>query len=339
VAAFSRPRGGLFALLLAGVIALLAPAPAIGSSAACASADAATFRHSFDGGAGTATISSVRPLCSGQRQTFTLLSYTTQSATFSYPQFIYDRMQGTIDSIHTIVHLAVTVPACYFQVDLIFGSDTYNEVVNAGSNYGNLKLGAPYGIGARSSGPYGGDADGSTPCVPKPEITYHNACDGTFTAILANDASANVDAVFIVGGRRVNVAPGHSSSAKRHTGTLSIRDNTFTTTIGSWEKPPNCSSASPTPPAGAGSQPAGPQPPGSPPAGASPTSTDSIPFFTADPTDGGGAFPVNTIATSAAASPSTGADTTSTLVIALGVLLIIAGVAILVRVLRTFRHT
>jgi hypothetical protein len=321
-------------LLLTGRVAP-APASAAGA-AACVSAGAATYRHSFNGAAGTATVTAVRPLCSGQKQTFSLVSYTTQSANFAYPQFIYDSAEAAISARQSTVRLDVTVPACYFQVDLIFGADVYNEVVNADSNYGNLKLGAPYGTGSRSAGPYGGDADGTTTCVPKPVITYRNACDGTFTATLANDASANVDAVFIVAGQRVHVKPGHAAAAQRHTGMLTIRDNTFTTNIGSWEKPATCSS--PATPA-VTSPPVVPAPPASSSAGAPATpSYGSLPS-PADPTFDDGEVPINTIAPSTAtASVADGSNTSSVLVIALGVLLMIAGVAILIRVVRTFRH-
>ncbi|MEV6847642.1 hypothetical protein [Actinoplanes sp. NPDC051411] len=275
-------------------------------------------------------------MCSGQKQTFSLVSYTTSSAGFAYPQFIYDSDQATVDPAHPTVHLAVTVPACYFQVDLIFGSSLFNEVVNADSNYANLKLGAPYGTGSRSDGPYGGDADGRTPCLPKPLVTYENACDGTFTATLANEPAANIDAVFIVAGQRVHVKPGRTAGARRRTGSLSIRDNTFTTHIASWEKPASCSSGSPS----VTSKPAGPTPPPSSGVGSGPTTpptfTDSIAPL--DPTDDGG-IPVNPGApTSAAAAPVSDSGSSSALIIALGVVLMLAGLVILVRVLKTFRR-
>jgi hypothetical protein len=316
-------------LSLVGASWVVPPAAA----AACANADAATYRHSFDGGAGDATVTAVRPLCSGQRQTFSMISYTTSSASFAYPQFVYDSDRATVDASHTTVHLAVTVPACYFQVDLIFGASTFNEVVNADSNYANLKLGAPYGIGSRSDGPYGGDADGSSPCLPKPIITYQNACDGTFTATLANDSSANVDAVFIVAGQRVRVQPGRTAGARRRSGSLSIRDNTFTTHIASWEKPASCSPSAASSAASADtSQPVGPLPPSSGGSAGPPAPGPSL-----DPTYDGG-VPINTVTPSAAAAASaSGSDSSSALIIALGVVLMLAGLVILVRVLRTFR--
>jgi hypothetical protein len=322
-------------LALVGVLCLAGggwAAPPAAASAACVSSAAASYRHSFDGGAGAATVTAVRPLCSGQRQTFSMISYTTSSASFAYPQFIYDSYRATIDASHTSVHLAVTVPACYFQVDLIFGSSVFNEVVNADSNYANSKLGAPYGIGSRSSVPYGGDADGVTPCSPHPIITYQNACDGTFTANLANDASANIDAVFIVAGQRVHVKPGRSAGARRHSGSLSIRDNTFTTHIASWEKPASCSSPAPT----AATQPAHSSAPVSVPAAPPSPAAGSIPPLDDGPTD---AFPINTAAaSSAAAAPVDDSESSSALIIALGVVLMLAGLVILVRVLRTFRR-
>jgi hypothetical protein len=322
----------VLALLFFAGAGLAAPAAA---AAACASAGNATYRHSFDGAAGAARVTAVRPLCSGQKQTFSMISYTTSSASFAYPQFIYDSDRATIDSSHITVHLAVTVPACYFQVDLIFGSSLFNEVVNADSNYANLKLGAPYGTGSRSDGPYGGDSDGTTACLPKPLITYQNACDGTFTATLANDSSADVDAVFIVAGQRVHVKPGRAVRAQRHSGSLSIRDNTFTTHIASWEKPATCSSGAPS----VTSHPVGPLPPTSAVASgavAPPASADSIAPI--DPTYDGG-VPIDTGGpTSAAAAPASDSGSSSALIIALGVVLMLAGLAILIRILRTFRR-
>lgn len=263
-----------------------------------------------------------------------MISYTAPSSTFAYPQFIYDSDRATIDAAHATVRLGVAVPPCYFQIDLIFGSSIFDEVVNAGSNYADRKLGAPYGTGSRSAGPYGGDADGTAPCSPKPVVTYRYACDGTFTAVLANDASANIDAVFIVAGQRVHVRPGDSVGARRHTGSLSIRDNTFTTHIASWEKPASCA---PGPPAT--TRPAGPLPPASagpdgsatalPPSAGSPVSL--YPTY-----DGGGINPVPP--TAAATTPVDKSDSSSPLIIALGVLMIIVGAVILVKVLRTFRR-
>jgi hypothetical protein len=327
-----------FVLVLVGALSLLsgyAPPAFAATAAACVTATQATYRHSFNGGAGTATITAVRPLCSGESQKFSLLSYTASSSSFAYPQFIYDEAQATVDARHTSVKLAVTVPGCYFQVDLIFGGDVYTEVVNADSNYGNLKLGAPYGTGNRSDGPYGGDADGTSPCAPKPIVTYRNACDGTFTATLANDPSANVDAVFLIAGHRVHVAPGHTAGVERHTGTLSIRDNTFTTNIGSWEKPPTgCDGTSSPTSAAAPSVPGAPAfsaPISAPSSATLPSITDTL-----DP-----ALPITTGTPSspAAALPADDSSFSSILVIALGILLIGGGLFILFRVIRTFRHT
>jgi hypothetical protein len=325
-----------FLLVLAGALSLLAgyPMPASAAAAAsCVTAAAATYRHSFDGGAGAATVTAVRPLCAGQSQTFSLISYTTSSASFAYPQFIYDEAQARIDARHLSRQLAVTVPGCYFQVDLIFGADVYTEVVNADSNYGNRKLGAPYGTGSRSTGPYGGDADGTSPCAPEPVVTYRNACDGTFTATLANDASANVDAVFLIAGHRVHVAPGHVAAAARHSGTLTIRDNTFTTNIATWQKPATgCDSNTPSPTATtASSPPAVPIPP--PSAGSSGTTTSPTDTPSAD----AGLLIAPAPPSSAAALAAKGTDYSTPLVIGFGILLMLGGLVVLVRVLRTFR--
>ena len=48
------------------------------------------FKHTFNGSAGTATISTDQKLCPGQEQKFTLVSYTAPSAAFAVPQYIYD---------------------------------------------------------------------------------------------------------------------------------------------------------------------------------------------------------------------------------------------------------
>ena len=156
------------------MLAAYAPSTAASAAASCVMSAQATYRHSFNGGAGTAMVTAVHPLCSGQSQRFSLLSYTASSSSFAYPQFIYDEAQATVDARHTSVKLAVAIPGCYFQVDLIFGADVYTEVINADSNYGNLKLGAPYGTGNRSAGPYGGDSDGTSParrCPSSPTAT------------------------------------------------------------------------------------------------------------------------------------------------------------------------
>ena len=100
------------------------------SSSPCVGASAATYRHTFDGSAGTATITSTAPLCDGERQAFTLVSYTAPAKSFGNPQFVYATHTATVTASKPSVTLRVDVPGCYTQVDTIFGTGVINPIVD-----------------------------------------------------------------------------------------------------------------------------------------------------------------------------------------------------------------
>jgi hypothetical protein len=332
----------LLLVLVSIALFLIVPASAASASTptGCVSAATATYKHTFDGPGGTASITAVEPLCSGQRQTFSLVSYTAASAGFAYPQFVYGVETATIDAKHRTVRLAVTVPGCYAQVDLIFGTGVLNEVLNTDTHYGSLKLGSPVGIGSRSVGPVAGYNGGASPCVTTPIVTYSNGCSGSFSATLANGSDANVDAVFIVAGHRIRVAPGTTTTvaaAKR--GSLSIRDDTFTTHISTWQTPTTGCTTTPTTPSTAATT--------TSPAGATPspttttTTAKSTPTATAtlDPSPANGGLATASIepGTTATALPTTGPGNGSLLIVGLGLLMVGIGVLVLIRLLQGLR--
>lgn len=330
-----------FLIVLTGTVVYLASyagaASASTTPTACVTAGTATYRHSFDGAGGTATISAVQPLCAGQSQTFSLVSYTTT------PQFVYDTDRATVDAHHRTARLAVAVPACYTEVDLIFGTGVLNEPDD--TPYGTLAAGSPTGVGSRSSGALGDYHGGGSTCVPMPTVTFTSTCAGAFRATLANDAAANTSAVFVVAGRRIRVAPGRSAGvASLDRGTLSVRDNTLTTHISTWSAP---SSGCATPPAPAAATPVtAPNEAGTPSAAAQdaaatlrPTATtESASSATETTSTSSAEVAIPALATPSPALPTTGPGLGSTVLIALGLLMIGTGALTLVRLIQTTRH-
>ena len=233
-------------LALSGVAlaaaALTGFAPAAGATLgeSCVSASQATYRHRFDGPGGTVTISAVQPLCKGEEQAFSLISYTTTAAS----GFVYDTGSAWIDNGRRSVTLDVAVPGCRTEVDAIFGTGVVNEIT-AGSVYGDRRLGSARGVGSRSAGGQAGYNGGSARCTPQPSVTFQSYCDGVLHTRLANAPGANVDASFVVGGKRIRVKAGkHADLTARPSGAVEVRDNNFRTSSGSWSRPTGC-----TPPA------------------------------------------------------------------------------------------
>ncbi|MBB4694451.1 hypothetical protein [Paractinoplanes abujensis] len=320
-------------LLLAGATAFAAPAAA-SAAETCTSAASATFRHTFAGNSGKTTISSVRPLCAGQTQTFGLIAYT--AGTGSTGQFVYSSDRKTITATNRTVNLDVVVPPCHAAVDAIIGGDLLDEVTSDQNPYGEKTLGAP---GSRSSGPFAHYRGGSSDCSPAPRVTFANACDGSFTATLTNAASARVSAVFLIGGRLTRLAPGRSTTVKAPAGgSLTIRDSSFTSYVGTWRPPVSgCDSAAP--------------PPSAPAAG---TTTTPPPAAIAPPPVPGSSGPSSTVTTADAPAAVYGNPTTtseslvavakksmsagSVIAIAFGLVLIGGGIILLVRVMRSIRE-
>ncbi|NUR72687.1 MAG: cell wall anchor protein [Hamadaea sp.] len=187
----------------------------------CVTADAAKYAHTFavSGSSATSTIKLAGdlPLCAGQSQSFLLVSYYAPSASATWPQYKYDSVVGVIDADHPTVDLGVDIPACFTQVDLVWGDKLINPMVANGERYNDRKLGSGGAPGNRSKGPQAWYNGGSKACVT-PDATMVSACDGTVTVHLTNaGADAKYDAPFkVVAGldgsfvKEVTVQPGKS---------------------------------------------------------------------------------------------------------------------------------
>ncbi|GIM97452.1 hypothetical protein [Paractinoplanes toevensis] len=338
------------AAVAAAILAAPAPATVLGAPAAapvaglvavsaatsCVSVAAATYRHSFNGAAGTTTITATRPLCAGQTQTFTLASYTTGAPNSASGQFIYDSDSDTITATNRSVTLKVSVPACYNQVEAFFGGTVQTEATSPKALYGSAKLGAS----SRSAGPLAWYTGGSTTCAARPAVAITNACDGTFTARLSNTGTTT--AVFLTGSRRIRLSPGGTTTLKPAKGsTLTIRDSSFTTHIATWRAPADCTAIAPTlSPTTAAPLPTQPAPsatatttPASPSASAS---TSASPYESPNP-----AFSTNPAALTPANSSDIsdgGMSTTSIIAIIMGLLMIATGAAAITWLVRMNRQ-
>ncbi|NMO53040.1 hypothetical protein HH310_17820 [Actinoplanes sp. TBRC 11911] len=306
----------------------------------CVPASDATYRHTFNGPAGTATVTAVRPLCSGQSQTFSLASYTAPAPSQPGGLFVYAAVHATINPTHRSVTLKVAVPGCSTQVYAFFGSQVSNESTTSAALYGSSRLGA---ANSRSVGKFAWYAGGETACTASPTATFTSACDDTFHAALSNRPNANADAVFIRSGALTRVAPGRTVhiSAKKGA-TLTLRASNFTTYIGGWRQPSLPCAALPQPnPAAAAPKPATPAA-----AAQGRSTTASAPAAFSAPTDDNlDAFPDGqqfapnpTTAAASATTAAAGMSPGSLLAIALGFVLMGCGVVLLRRVIRSGRN-
>ena len=307
----------------------------------CVSAANAGYRHSFNGAAGTATVTATRPLCGGQSQAVTLVSYTAGGTPGTAAgQFVYDSATGKLTGTNRSLTLKVAVPGCYAQVVAFFGAGIQTELTSTAAPYGSAKL------SGRSTGPLTWYAGGTSACTATPTITYTYACDGTFTATLANGAGTNTSAVFLTGSRRIRLSPGRSTTVKATKGgTLTVRDSSFTTHVASWQSPATGCATTPTQ--------APTQAPAIPPAQpatttltpSAPASTTATPTTTAttatDPAyDAPVAYPTfpdKTASAKVAAAAKSGMGTGSVVLIALGLLMVGAGIAAIIYLIRLNR--
>ncbi|RIV40689.1 cell wall anchor protein [Micromonospora radicis] len=188
----------------------------------CVDASQAKYSHTFDGPGGKATVKLAGdlPLCSDEKQYFTLVSYFAPRPQFSTPQYVYGAPASDyLGNGQTEIELKVDVPECYTQVDLIWGGvdEVIDPIVENGPRYGNKKLGDRGAPGNRSAGPPGWYNGGEKNCTT-PASTFASACDGTVTVSLSNDGSISRYAVeFEVRGengwsKKVTVEPGKADN-------------------------------------------------------------------------------------------------------------------------------
>ncbi len=328
----------LVLLVLAGVTLSLTAAPAAASAAAgaapCISASAATFRHSFHGPSGTATVTAARPLCSGQSQSFALVSYTAAGGLF-----VYDVARAKITSTRSSVRLKVAIPSCTTQVYALAGTTVLNETTSSAPAYAGTTLGS---VTSRSAGPLAEYADDSAACTPTPQVTFTNACDRTFRATVTNADSANVPAVLILGERLIRVAPGRSTTIPAAAGaTLTFRASNRTTYVGTWRAPATGCTAVPVATGASSSPPSGPAalPVESLAATASPAPSQSTDAGTVPDSIYRDTNPAALDAKDAAAAPADrGMSAGSVLAIILGLLLMVGGGVILTKLIQANRR-
>ncbi|MBM2615118.1 hypothetical protein JIG36_06030 [Actinoplanes sp. LDG1-06] len=321
-------------MLLLAAVATAFVAPVTASAAeSCTAASSATFRHTFNGNSGKTTISSVRPLCPGQTQAFAMIAYT--AGTGNAGQFVYSTDRASITSSRRSVSLDVVVPPCNTQVTAILGNELLDEVTSTDNPYGARTLGTS---GSRSSGTLAHYRGGSAECQPQPRVAFTNACDGSFQATLSNAASANVSAGFLVSGRLTRLAPGRSTTVPAPIGgSLTIRDSSFTTYVGTWRPPASgCTTGNTPPPAATAPTAAPPVPPSVavPPAASAPQSGTTT--ATADAPAAVYVTPTPTPETTATALKKA-MSTSSVIAIAFGLVLIGGGSILLVRVIKSLR--
>ena len=329
-------------IVLAVLLVTTLAGPAAASASTCATAAAATYRHTFSGPAGTATVAAPVPLCSGQSQAFSLVSYTVAGSA----QFVYDVDHAVVDANHRSVTLDVAVPRCATQVDAVFGSAVPTET----AGFGTVRLGSASGTGHRSSGDPGWYTGGTASCAPQPSVIFASDCDGGFTATLANRAGAAVTAVFLIDDHMYRVAAGtRTTIVGDGGGSLTVRDNTFKTNTGTWSMPVSCTQPATTPTTALPL----PTPAATTPVSAVPAVSSAVPTVTSARATtvtpgtiaaaGGTTFEASApaaveSAVSAADLAVTGSSSGSVALIALGVLLIGGGLVILGRQIYRARH-
>jgi Flp pilus assembly protein TadG len=213
----------------------------------CVPAEDMTFEHTFNGPAGRATITALKPLCPGERETVTLVSYTMPEHGMGFPQHVYDSDVQMITSGKMSLSLSVTVPACDTQVDMVFIDGPINPLVSA--KYLERKVGSPGKPGNRSAGVAAWYNSGinAPSCTQQPSTTLTPACDGTLAVQLKNAAGANVDGVFTIttdaGDTWVHVPPGGSKTVTvpaANSSKVAVLDNLGQKTKESWQRPATC---------------------------------------------------------------------------------------------------
>src|SRR4030095_6201993 len=113
---------------------------------------------------------------------------TTPSAKFDVPQYKYDADTGSINSNNREIALDVDVPPCFMQVDLVWGAEILDSIVEGGPRYGKRILGSNGAPGNQSKGPWGGYNGGRATCGSKPSVEFESTCDEVVVT-LANEGT------------------------------------------------------------------------------------------------------------------------------------------------------
>ncbi|MFC4021339.1 cell wall anchor protein [Micromonospora sp. GCM10011542] len=220
----------------------------------CVSTADARYTHTFDGPKGMASITLTNgPLCAGQEQALTLVSYVAPSATFAVPQYVLDKstqkFTGTAEGELGLATLdfKVEVPECYTQIDFVFGSEVIDPLTDKSDRYGDRKVGSSKGIGSQSKGSAAWYNGGAGTCEATPEVIAESDCDGTVELTLVN-RNGNAAATFEVTGsggftksvevpmRKLETLKLTAEQAKE----ISVSAKGMETFTGGWEQPEDC---------------------------------------------------------------------------------------------------
>ncbi|WP_430784163.1 LPXTG cell wall anchor domain-containing protein [Actinoplanes sp. G11-F43] len=261
--------------LLAGGIAVTGPATAADTDDCVKGADAA-LAVVWDGPAGTASVTTTKPLCAGEQVPVLLASYTSQ-------RYLYDATSHTnVTSAAPTVELTVETPGCQHRINVVRGTVAEPVLADPAGRLTDLAVDLSTPVG------YEG---GTGACAPAPAVTFISACDGKLTATLANGAAANVDAVFYVKQAKdgvwstIRVPAGKNVMAPRpaQVDPFTIRDNSGRSSEGRWQKPANCSSPSPSASASASASPSASSSPSASPSASVSKSPSASPSVSVSP--------------------------------------------------------
>lgn len=160
-------------------------------------------------------------LCDGVSQDFSLVSYITPAKGFALPQQLFDSKtitltgrgtqngrSGTAGGNEKATSIEISVPACYTQVDFVFGAEVINPLTDTSDRYGGRKLGDGAAPGNRAhvkrpndtwldKGWYNG---GEERCKAKPKVEFTSSCVGEVKVHMSNSGRANIPANFVVTG-------------------------------------------------------------------------------------------------------------------------------------------
>lgn len=243
-----------------------------GGDKPCTQVNDAKYKSTLDGLKGDATVELLNgPVC--EAAPISLVSYTAPSKTFALPQYVMqfgtqsfqpvpvsaDKYQKNLTN--SVLKFHVEIPTCFYQVDLVTGSEIANPLTN-NNLYGDRKLKW-----------YNG---GEGVCAAKPAVEDVSDCIGGVALKLINrdsnlpaDFKVTGDAGFsktvTVGHNKVGDLPVPAESAKNIVVTVDGKE----IFRGGWKKPENC------------------QPPGGSKPTASLTSTcEGLVFHISNPADG-----------------------------------------------------
>jgi LPXTG-motif cell wall-anchored protein len=212
----SAPRMRRVAALAAGVLLGLTGLAVLGSPASagmtteCVAPENAKYEHSFNGAAGTASITLLNgPLCA--EQAFALVSYTAPSASFATPQHVLDSsvkkfVPATATALSSsTLDFKVEVPECFTQVDFVFGDQIINPLTDGSDRYNNRKVGEGSAPGNRSKPAKGQPQKayyngGSGTCKAEPAVEALPDCEGKVTLKLINRSTFSETFTITAGG-------------------------------------------------------------------------------------------------------------------------------------------